>query len=472
MKSLPKLEALRRPRMWAVATSLAAHLVIAAAAYAYVGWPTTPTITVIPVEVVAAPAGPGNGAASDTSDAAAAPANHGPIEDTETSLAKPSISADIEEARRAQPVERSTEATAAMAPNPSEPLLPPTPPLEVAAKITPSAVPPPVERAPVPVIDVEPPVQEWAPAILLDAQVAALSPPPDTTKPPPVLEIEADPVVPTVVASPTSTWAIPIQRADRNNLLAVPAAPAPLNSASIIPPQAVVSSTPPPSPPMPEPGVVKQSPLPLARPSKVKLANLATANPAPPTRVDALPPPRLPRPRPVLEIATKTVTQPPLISQPPTPPDQNLLQAATTSLPAASTSASFEPIRPSAPSSGANVETAALKGSQAEIIPSSNPGGGIGVASGTALRPLPGNPAPRYPRLARERGWQGRVIIEVAVLNDGTVNNAELGQSSGYRALDQAALRAVRRWRFAVADSNLPPHGAVVRVPITFKLSD
>ena len=469
MKSLPKLEALRRARMLAVATSLVAHLVIAAAAYVYVGWPTTPTITVIPVEVVAAPAGPGIGGAGEPSHAGATPANNGPIEDPETSLAKPSISADVEEARSAQPVERSTEATAETATNPSEPL-PPT--LDVAAKATPSAVPPPVEQVSVPVIKAEPPAREWAAATLLDARAVAPSPRRGATKPPPISEAEFDFVAPTVVASPTSIWTIPTQRAEHTNPSPVHAAPAPLESASAITPQAVVTSTPPPSPPMPDLEVIRQSLLPLARPSRAKLASLATANPTPPTRVDALPPPRLPRPRPVLEIATKTVTQPPLISQATTPPGQNLRQAATESLPAASTSASFEPTQPSPPASGGNVETAALKGSQTTVNPSSNPGVGVGAASGTALRPLPGNPAPRYPRLARERGWQGRVMIEVAVLNDGTVNNAEVEQSSGYRALDQAALRAVRRWRFAVADSNLPPHGAVVRVPITFKLSD
>ncbi|MDA0262272.1 MAG: energy transducer TonB [Proteobacteria bacterium] len=85
---------------------------------------------------------------------------------------------------------------------------------------------------------------------------------------------------------------------------------------------------------------------------------------------------------------------------------------------------------------------------------------------------MPGNPAPRYPRIARERGWQGRVILEVAIAHNGIVDRAEVGESSGYRVLDLAALQAVRRWRFAVMQPLPPAQGTMVRVPITFKLSD
>lgn len=53
-----------------------------------------------------------------------------------------------------------------------------------------------------------------------------------------------------------------------------------------------------------------------------------------------------------------------------------------------------------------------------------------------------------YPRVARQKGWQGRVGITVTVGPDGSVQNAVLSLSSGYGVLDEEAMRAVRRHRF------------------------
>ena len=94
-------------------------------------------------------------------------------------------------------------------------------------------------------------------------------------------------------------------------------------------------------------------------------------------------------------------------------------------------------------------------------------GGPVGAA---ALRPRPGNPAPVYPRAARERGWEGRVVLRVAVDADGSVARAEIEETSGHPVLDRAALGAVLRWRFTAGEGSLPPPGVVVRVPIAFRL--
>lgn len=97
-------------------------------------------------------------------------------------------------------------------------------------------------------------------------------------------------------------------------------------------------------------------------------------------------------------------------------------------------------------------------------------GNGRGAAAGAAaLRPRPGNPAPVYPRAARERGWEGRVVLRVAVDADGSVARADIEETSGHPVLDRAALGAVLRWRFT-AGPGLPPAGVVVRVPIAFRL--
>ena len=81
------------------------------------------------------------------------------------------------------------------------------------------------------------------------------------------------------------------------------------------------------------------------------------------------------------------------------------------------------------------------------------------------------NPAPIYPAAARRREQQGTVTVKVLVGADGSVERAEIADSSGFDALDDAALDTVRsRWRFVPAR-----HGGIaveswVLVPIRFAL--
>ena len=80
------------------------------------------------------------------------------------------------------------------------------------------------------------------------------------------------------------------------------------------------------------------------------------------------------------------------------------------------------------------------------------------------------NPAPRYPTLSRRRGEQGRVLLQVRVDAHGLPQQVEIHQGSGYERLDEAALEAVRRWRFIPARRGDEAITASVRVPIVFHL--
>ncbi|HYD98918.1 MAG TPA: energy transducer TonB [Alphaproteobacteria bacterium] len=83
------------------------------------------------------------------------------------------------------------------------------------------------------------------------------------------------------------------------------------------------------------------------------------------------------------------------------------------------------------------------------------------------------NPPPDYPRSARERGREGRVLLRVTVSESGAPDSVEVARSSGTAALDEAAVRTVReRWRFAPARRSGRPAAAAVEVPITFRLTD
>lgn len=53
-----------------------------------------------------------------------------------------------------------------------------------------------------------------------------------------------------------------------------------------------------------------------------------------------------------------------------------------------------------------------------------------------------------YPTEARRKGWEGTVILKLEVAADGSLAEATLHRSSGYDALDRAALRMIRKARF------------------------
>ncbi len=81
------------------------------------------------------------------------------------------------------------------------------------------------------------------------------------------------------------------------------------------------------------------------------------------------------------------------------------------------------------------------------------------------------NPPPIYPLAARRRGLEGTVVIRAHIMEDGNCSVVNLSKSSGYEMLDQAALAAVKTWRFIPAQQGSQAINAWVVVPITFRLS-
>lgn len=80
------------------------------------------------------------------------------------------------------------------------------------------------------------------------------------------------------------------------------------------------------------------------------------------------------------------------------------------------------------------------------------------------------NPAPVYPPLSRRFGEAGRVVLHVRVSADGLPLSVEIRRSSGFDRLDEAALRAVGRWRFVPARRGDAAVESSVLVPLTFTL--
>lgn len=82
------------------------------------------------------------------------------------------------------------------------------------------------------------------------------------------------------------------------------------------------------------------------------------------------------------------------------------------------------------------------------------------------------NRPPEYPALARKRGWEGKVLLAVEVAADGTAQAARVQAGSGHDLLDEAALRAVRKWRFQPGTRDGEPVAMQVLVPVHFILKD
>jgi protein TonB len=168
--------------------------------------------------------------------------------------------------------------------------------------------------------------------------------------------------------------------------------------------------------------------------------------------------PETPKPEVVLPtpLPVKQISQKPRIG-----PPQPVLAAApeapsTVSVPPA------PPAAPPAPIESAPPPTAALPAVQtvapAPVVPP--------VFNANYLN----NPAPAYPALPRRQGHQGKVVLRVFVSSAGAADQVQIRNSSGYDLLDQAALNAVRRWRFVPARQGDQPIAAWVLVPITFTL--
>ncbi len=80
------------------------------------------------------------------------------------------------------------------------------------------------------------------------------------------------------------------------------------------------------------------------------------------------------------------------------------------------------------------------------------------------------NPAPIYPMSSRRVHEQGTVTLRVRVSQVGTALEVLLEHTSGSSHLDDAAMEAVRRWRFTPAMRGRESVEAWVLVPVQFEL--
>ena len=77
---------------------------------------------------------------------------------------------------------------------------------------------------------------------------------------------------------------------------------------------------------------------------------------------------------------------------------------------------------------------------------------------------------PLYPRMAREQGWQGKVVLRTQITADGIVKNATVQESSGFSLLDESAVQSVKSWLFEPAKNGEFAVASTVDLPIRFDL--
>lgn len=215
-----------------------------------------------------------------------------------------------------------------------------------------------------------------------------------------------------------------------------PPPPSPLAMAALPPP------LPAPPPPVAETPVAAAAPPPP--PPAEAPADLATPTPPPPTTLSEVPPPQAepePAPRPA--------------AQAPAPRPAPRAPAPRQAAPRRDAATPSPTLAANGPATGAPAATLA-----APAGPSAPPRPDAGFR----------NAGPAYPELARQRGQQGAVVLDLRVDAEGRVVGAEVAQSSGHPILDAAARRAVLNWRFRPALEAGRPVEAHLRSTVRFRL--
>ncbi len=206
------------------------------------------------------------------------------------------------------------------------------------------------------------------------------------------------------------------------------------------------------------------TPDPVALPRKASDADAApqeprTATDASPTRPEAPSPPQPPRPR---EARLPTAA-------PPAP--AKALRPA--SLPRAK--APRDPAKPARAGvkQAPKGQTASLGtptgGDRLGRSDTDDTGGVLNVNLNPRFRAPPS--PPNYPRQSIERDEEGVVLVRAFVDPSGAPQRVVVHKGSGFPRLDEAALEAVRRWRFEPMVRDGRATSAWVQVPVRFRLN-
>lgn len=158
-------------------------------------------------------------------------------------------------------------------------------------------------------------------------------------------------------------------------------------------------------------------------------------------------------------VASEPVTKPPEPTPPP-PPEQKPLPTPKIPLPKAPPSERALQVEQQSPPQ----ETVQQPVKPAEPAPTTV---SLPQADANHLN----NPAPVYPAQSKRLNEVGTVILEVLVRADGSAGEVRLKTSSGFKRLDDAAVRAVKNWHFVPAKRGGEAIDFTYDLPVEFTLN-
>ena len=80
------------------------------------------------------------------------------------------------------------------------------------------------------------------------------------------------------------------------------------------------------------------------------------------------------------------------------------------------------------------------------------------------------NPHPEYPLIARKKGWQGKLLLNVLVGKNGEVIDINIVKTSGFEILDKTSIETVKDWKFIPARIGKKRIEDNLNIPVSFKL--
>lgn len=199
------------------------------------------------------------------------------------------------------------------------------------------------------------------------------------------------------------------------------------------------------------PLVMEVSMISLASPKLAVAPPKPAPPPPPPPEKKPAPPKKVQPPKPVVKKPPPVVQKAPDFApaEPVEPPPPPVSTAAPTNAASSSSTTSSQSTSTSASASTSTQETFTEANYRANYAH---------------------NPKPEYPTIAKSRGWQGKVLLRVKVSAQGLSEAVAVEQSSGHEILDEAAMEAVKQWRFIPAKRGDTPVASSVIVPIVFSL--
>lgn len=112
-------------------------------------------------------------------------------------------------------------------------------------------------------------------------------------------------------------------------------------------------------------------------------------------------------------------------------------------------------VSPSARNNESASNSSAVNGSGGNGNGENDKGTGSGSGKrGSVVRPrILSKVEPTYPEGARKAGLEGTTVVRIQILANGLPGDVSINTTSGHDMLDEAAIAAVRKWRFIPAKS-------------------